>query len=118
VVHWFVQLLVHCPPEHGWDTGQATAASQSVQPDAMTLHVCTPVPEHCFAPAVHWLTQPPAHLPAVQVPLRQSAPPPHFLPAPHCWQEPPQSTSVSVPSSTLSTQDSGRQTASTQRAPD
>jgi hypothetical protein len=43
----------HAPPWQTLPVGQGTAASQSVHPLAIFLHVCTASPEHFVAPAVH-----------------------------------------------------------------
>jgi hypothetical protein len=56
-------LLQIWPPEH------ATSADQVRQPFDET-QVCTPLPEHCFAPEVHWLAQVEVtHLPLPPWPL-------------------------------------------------
>ena len=41
--------------------------SQSVQPEAIFLHVETPLPWHCLAPSLHWLTHLVTHLPPEQI---------------------------------------------------
>jgi hypothetical protein len=47
-------VAVQAPPEQtSCAPVQAAGESQSVQPDAIVLHVVTPVPEHWVAPSVH-----------------------------------------------------------------
>ena len=66
-VHGLRQLETHLPPEQIWPGEQGTAVSQSVQPLASLVQVCTPLPEHCTAPWVHWLVQLETHWPPEQI---------------------------------------------------
>jgi hypothetical protein len=55
-VHWSLHVVVHLPPEQtSCSPVHEIGVSQSVQPELITLHVETPVPEHIVAPSVHWL---------------------------------------------------------------
>jgi hypothetical protein len=47
--------------------GQGFGVSQSVHPEGITLQRETPLPEHCFAPAVHWSVQFLTHWPPEQI---------------------------------------------------
>jgi hypothetical protein len=54
MVHWSLQVVVQAPPEQTSCTPvQAIGSSQSVQPEAIFLHIARPLPEQRFAPTVH-----------------------------------------------------------------